>query len=42
MSIYQQYLNYLNQAMPDISGIFKTSPQSPIGPITKLPVPIDP
>ena len=42
MSLYQQYLNYLNQAMPDISGIFKTSPQSPIGPITKLPVPPDP
>lgn len=26
MSLYQQYLNYLNQAMPDISGIFRSTP----------------
>lgn len=26
MSLYQQYLNYLNQAMPDISGIFASTP----------------
>ena len=27
MSLYQQYLNYLNQAMPDISGIFSNVQQ---------------
>ena len=26
MSLYQRYLNYLNQAMPDISGIFASTP----------------
>jgi hypothetical protein len=26
MSLYQQYLNYLNQALPDISGIFASTP----------------
>tara|TARA_R100000329_G_scaffold64204_1_gene57078 strand:+ start:190 stop:1266 length:1077 start_codon:yes stop_codon:yes gene_type:complete len=26
MSLYQRYLDYLNQAMPDISGIFRTTP----------------
>ena len=26
MSLYQQYLNYLNQALPDISGIFANTP----------------
>ena len=35
MSLYQQYLNYLNQAMPDISGIFSL-PTRTIGPV--LPV----
>ena len=28
MSLYQQYLNYLNQAMPDISGIFSNVQQN--------------
>ena len=36
MSLYQQYLNYLNQAMPDISGIFSLPTK------TISPVPIDP
>ena len=26
MSLYQRYLDYLNQAMPDISGIFRSTP----------------
>lgn len=26
MSLYQQYLNYLNQALPNISGIFASTP----------------
>lgn len=40
MSIYQQYLNYLNQAMPDISGIFPNNTTTPDDP-TNDPV-IDP
>mgnify|MGYP003110360214 CR=1 FL=1 len=32
MSIYQQYLNYLNQAMPDISGIFPNNTTTPDDP----------
>ena len=36
-SLFQQYQNYLNQAMPDISGIFQPPPKT-IGPVTKLPI----
>lgn len=32
MSLYQQYLNYLNQAMPDISGIFTNNTTTPDDP----------
>ena len=32
MSLYQQYLNYLNQAMPDISGIFTNNTITPDDP----------
>jgi len=38
MSLYQQYLNYLNQAMPDISGIF-TLPQASM-PMPQASMPI--
>ena len=39
MSLYQRYLDYLNQAMPDISGIFR--PTTP-GPTIPTPIPVAP
>jgi hypothetical protein len=36
MSLYQQYLNYLNQAMPDISGIFTNNTTTPDDPTNDL------
>ena len=33
-SLFQQYQNYLNQAMPDISGIFASTPAQTFGIVT--------
>ena len=34
-SLFQQYQNYLNQAMPDISGIFASTPAQTMGETTE-------